>query len=202
MTRCGRNGKDALPTHDQVSSIRYQMSNCRVLAHKDVACFLFVIAGLIFSLSFLGMASNEYVRVIKGNVNIRTEPSTRSLTVGSAKEGDTFELVGEEGKWYEIDLFSGGRRFLHKSLARPVSYRPEVPEDVAIRRQVFREWNEAGKRAKSDADRKYPPGKALDRNLAYEQLLRDRYRLELLQESGIQPPAFRRILIEGYQKGW
>jgi hypothetical protein len=87
-------------------------------------------------------------------------------------------------------------------LAEPVSYRPEVPEDVEVRRQLFREWAEAGRKAKSEADRKYPPAKSLERNLSHEQILTDRYRLELLQKFGVQPPAYRRILIEGYQKGW
>ena len=159
-------------------------------------------AGVIFLLSDPLLSVNEYVRVSKGNVNIRAAPSTRSLTVASAKQGDTFELVGEEGKWYEIDLFSGGQRFLHKSLAKPVSYRPEVPEEVEIRRQVFRAWSEAGLRAKTEADQKYPPGKNLERNLSHEQILGDGYRLEVLQKFGVQPPAYRRILIEGYQKGW
>jgi hypothetical protein len=140
--------------------------------------------------------------VVKGKVNIRSAPSTRSVTVGSAKKGDTFKLLGEEGKWYEIELFSGGQRFLYKSLANPVSYRPTVPEDIEVRRQLFREWAEAGKRARTEADRKYPPEKSLERNLTHQQILGDRYKLELLQKLGVQPPAYRRILIEGFQKGW
>jgi len=148
------------------------------------------------------MAYNEYVRVVKGNVNIRSGPSTGEAKVGSAKLGDTFELVGEDGNWYEVELFSGGQRFLYKSLVKVVPYRPEVPEDVEIRRQIFQEWKEIGNRAKAEADRRYPPEKNLEMNLKHEQLLGDRYRLELFQKLGVQPPAYRRILIEGYQKGW
>lgn len=164
--------------------------------------YLGTLAGLVFLSITPVQALNEYVRVVKGNVNIRNSASTQALKVAAAKQGDIFELAGEEGKWYEIELFSGGRRFLHKSLAKPVSYRPEVPEEVDVRRQLFKEWREIGERAKLEADRKYPPGKNLDRNLSHEQNLGDRYRLELLQKLGIQPPAYRRILIEGYQKGW
>lgn len=145
---------------------------------------------------------NEYVRVVKGPVNIRSGPSTQSAIVGSAKQGDIFELVGEEGRWYEIDLFSGGRRFLHKSLAEPISYQPEVPVDVEIRRQIFQEWREAGERAKREAAQRYPPERDLERNLFHQRLLSDRYRLELLRKVQVQPPTYRRILIEGYQKGW
>ena len=196
------NFEDTLPTLEQLSNIRVQMSNCRALSYRDVTRFVCIAAGL--TLLFLDpvLSVNEYVRVIKGNVNIRSAPSTGSMTVGPAKQGDTFELVGEEGKWYEIDLFSGEQRFLHKSLATKVSFRPEVPEDAEIRRRIFREWNEAGNRAKAEADRKYPPERNLEKNLSHEQFLGDRFRLELLQKYGVQPPAYRRILIEGYQKGW
>jgi hypothetical protein len=148
------------------------------------------------------LAYKEYVKVVKASVNIRSEPSTRSVKVVSAKEGDIFELVGEEGKWYEIQLFSTGRRYLYKTLAKPVSYSPEVPEDVDIRRQLFQEWAEVGEKARSEAERRYPAEKSLERNLNHEQILGDRYRLELLQRLGVQAPAYRRILIEGYQKGW
>jgi hypothetical protein len=188
-------GKDRLPGPTQLSNIGGYM-------RRETMLHAFVLTGLMLLFLPPVLSYNEYVRVVKGTVNIRSGPSTRAAKVGSAKQGDTFELVGEDGNWYEVELFSGGQRFLYKSLAKVVSYRPEVPEDVEIRRQVFQEWKEIGNRAKAEADRTYPPERNLERNLRHEQLLGDRYRLELLQKLGVQPPAYRRILIEGYRKGW
>ena len=145
---------------------------------------------------------NEYVRVTRQKVNIRSAPTTRSKIVAPARRGNVFEVRSEDDKWYEIQLFSGGRRFIHKSLVEKASYRPEVPDDVELRRQIFRQWKEAGLRAEKEANRKYPREKDLERNLEEIQLLGDRYRLELLHELQVEAPVYRRILIEGYQKGW
>jgi hypothetical protein len=147
-------------------------------------------------------AAERYVEVTKDNVNIRSAASTRSQTLGRANQGDVFHLTGEKGSWYEIELFSGEARFVHKSLARPVSYKPQAPEDPGARQQIFQALINVAERAEKEANDRFPPEKDLKKNLDYILLLNDRYKLELFQQNQIQAPIYRRIMIEGGQKGW
>jgi hypothetical protein len=161
----------------------------------------------IFLLAFLGSVQTlwsvtRYIEIVKGSVNIRAGTTTRSRIVAKARRGDVFELRGEEGRWYEIHLFSTSFRYVHKSLARTTRYAPEVPAEIETRQEFFRGWIEAGNRARQEADRRYPPDRNLERNLEYYQLLNDRYKLDLMHRFKLLPPVYRRIAIEGHQKGW
>jgi putative transposase len=46
------------------------------------------------------------------SVNLRQEPTTKSEKVGKAKDGDTFELVSKDSKWYQIKLADGSIAFV------------------------------------------------------------------------------------------
>jgi hypothetical protein len=155
----------------------------------------------LFGSSDLG-AIPRYLQITKENVNIRAAPTTRSQTVGRANQGDIFELAGERGGWYEILLFSGEFRYVHQSLAQPVSYQPEAPGEEDVRRQIFTDLVLATRRAEEEANQTFPPNEDFRRNLEHERLLNDRYKLELMHRHQIQPPVCRRIVIEGDQKGW
>lgn len=159
---------------------------------------------VLVALGFLGnlLAAERYVEVIKDNVNIRSAASTRSQTLGRANKGAVFHLTGEESGWYQIELFSGEGRFVHQSLARPVSYKPQAPEDPGVRQQLFQALISITERAEKEASDRFPPGKDLKKNLDYILLLNDRYKLELFQQNQIQAPIYRRIMIEGGQRGW
>jgi len=148
------------------------------------------------------LAANRYVQVTKDDVNIRTEATTSSQIVGKAAKGDVFELKGETTRWFEIHMFSGDSRYIFKSLAAVVRFKPEAPEDEAVRRTVFREWSEIEGLAQQEADSKYSPGENLGRNISQLRLLEDRYKLELMQRFQLQPPVYRRIVIEGRLQGW
>lgn len=148
------------------------------------------------------LAAERYVEVTKDNVNIRSAATTRSQTLGRANKGAVFHLTGENSPWYQIELFSGEARFVHKSLAKPVSYKPQAPEDPGVRQQIFQALNSVTERAEKEANDRFPPGKDLKKNLDYILLLNDRYKLELFQQNQLQAPIYRRIMIEGGQKGW
>lgn len=163
---------------------------------------MFVSIFLLSAILRLDAGRNEYIQVTTDNVNIRTAATTSSEIVGKAQKGDIFEVEGQQGSWYRIHLFSGESRWIHSSLARATWFEPSVPEDVSVRQEVYAGWVSASARAREEADAKYPPGEDLARNLRLNQLLNDRYKLELMQKFGVQPPVYRRIVLEGNQNGW
>ena len=46
------------------------------------------------------------------SVNIREKPTTDSEKIGQAKNGETFEFVSEDSKWYEVKLADGLTGFI------------------------------------------------------------------------------------------
>ena len=50
-------------------------------------------------------------------VNIRQEPTTKSDKVGEAKDGDTFELVSKDLRWYQIKLDDESIAFVSEKYA-------------------------------------------------------------------------------------
>ena len=155
-------------------------------------------------LSSIQMANGatRYVQITSRVANIRSAPTTRARLVAKAKRDDVFQLEKEEGKWYEIHLFSGGNRYIYKRLAKPIPYVPEIPGLLSTRREIFKAWKEAEERARKEAARRYPPETKPRRNLQREQLLNDRYKLKVMHYFEVQPALFRRIVLEGNQKGW
>ncbi len=161
------------------------------------ALFLIVIA----SIQIVDGAT-RYVQVTSRVANIRSAPSTRARVVAKARRDDVFQLEGGKGKWYAIHLFSGGSRYLYKSIADPIPYTPEIPEQLSTRREIFKAWQEAQERARREAAQRYPPESNPSRNLQRDQLLNDRYKLKVMHDFEVQPAIHRRIVLEGFQKGW
>jgi hypothetical protein len=146
--------------------------------------------------------ANRYVEITRSVVNIRSAPTTGSTLVVKANRGNIFFLQGEEDGWFRIRLFSGRSRFVHKNLAKIASYKPEVPADINLRRNIYEEWFRIEEKVEREADRRYSPNDNLEKNLEYKQLLEDRYKLELMQRFKVQAPVYRRIILEGNQKRW
>ena len=48
-----------------------------------------------------------------GRVNIRSKPSTKGDILGTAVNGDTFEVKGKTGHWYKI-VYNGGTAYIHQ----------------------------------------------------------------------------------------
>ena len=157
---------------------------------------------LILALSGSAFSANQYVEITANRANIRSSATTSASLVVTAHRGDVFELLGESQNWYQIRLFSGELRHIHMSLAKEIIYRPVVPEDASLRRQIFEALHEAEERVIQEADQRYPPDTRLDRNLQYQTQLRDKYQLEVMHRLNSQPPIYRRIFIEGLNNGW
>ncbi|MEE8348902.1 MAG: SH3 domain-containing protein [Acidobacteriota bacterium] len=155
---------------------------------------------LVFSANLF--SANKYIEVVAYRANVRVAATTSATLVVTSHRGDIFELLGENPNWYQIQLFSGEIRHLHKSLAKEVLYKPEVPEDTALRSQIFQALNEAEARVIKEADQRYPPNSRLPMNLQYQTQLRDKYKLEVMHQLNSQAPIFRRIFLEGLKNDW
>ena len=159
-------------------------------------------AALMITMSVTVYSADQYVQVTGDNVNIRFSPSTSSQIIASARKGDIFELEGEEQGWYEISMFSGEYRYIHKSLAKELSYEPIMPGSVSVRQQMYRAfWDLEGK-AMAEADRRYPPTLDVMKNIEYSRILEDKYKLEIVHQFNTQAPIYTKIAVEGIENNW
>lgn len=168
------------------------------------------LALLLLVLCSLPVAAGEYVKITGGEVNIRTAPSITAVVVAVAEEGDIFEVRGKMLEWFEIALFSGEKRYVSRSLATPADYTPILPPLTAECQRVFRALKSAERRASAQAGLKYPimnrygrpiPGNVA-RKIGHEKLLNDRYKLQVMQESGLQPPVYGVLMDEAVAENW
>lgn len=159
-------------------------------------------------LAAVGMAGQlvclgkNYVEITRNRVNIRSSPTTSASVIVRAELGDIFEMDEEQEGWYKIHLFSGDWRYLHNSVAKEVRYVSETPQDSSLRREFFHAWQKVNKKIQQEADDRHSPQDDLQRNIEFSRRLEDRYKLELIHKFKFQPPVYRRIAIEGFQKGW
>lgn len=167
----------------------------------------FFLAVLIHSPIF---AQAKYAKITANRVNIRAGPSTSSLIVAKARKGDVFELHGKERRWYKIRMFSLNWRYVHRSLAKATAYVVSMPNQVSVRRDIFRALVRAEGRAEVEADRRYPLedryGRPISgnmkKNIDHMWLLNDRYKLKVMHRFRVQPPIHGIIISEGIKKSW
>ena len=150
----------------------------------------------------LVVLGKNYVEITRNRVNIRSRPTTSASVIVRAELGDIFEMDEEQEGWYKIHLFSGDWRYLHASVAKEVRYVSETPEDSSLRRKFFQAWQEIKIKIQQEADNRHSPQDDLQQNIEFSRRLEDRYKLELIHKFNFQPPVYRRIAIEGFQKGW
>lgn len=148
------------------------------------------------------LSAAHYVEIRTRIANIRNAPRRGAGIVAKAARHDVFQLEDEKGNWYAIHLFSAATRYVHKSVARPVSFVAELPSDSSVRRDIFKAWKDAEQRARDEADRRRPPDRNLKRNLRLRNLLNDRYKLKVFRDFRLPPAVHRRIVLEGNRRGW
>jgi hypothetical protein len=144
----------------------------------------------------------HYVEIRTRIANVRNAPRRGAGIVAKANRNDVFQLEDEKGNWYAIHLFSGATRYVHKSVARPVAFTPDLPQDSSVRRDIFKAWMQAHQKANDEADRTRPPDRNLKRNLSLKNLLNDRYKLKVFHDFRLPPAVYRRIILEGNRRGW
>lgn len=151
----------------------------------------------------LTATNRDYIEITNEVANIRTASTTNSQIVGQGRKGDIFRLEEETGNWYRIQLFSGDSRYIYSTLARIIGRRtPPAPDSLEVRRNFFYAWLDVRSRAAEEAAQRFAPGSNLQRYYQLYNLLLDRYLLEASHEWGVQPAAYRRIIIEGNHSSW
>jgi hypothetical protein len=161
-----------------------------------------ILSALIVTMSVTAYSADQYVQVTGDNVNIRFSPSTSSQIITVARKGDIFKLEGDEQDWYEISMFSGEYRYIHKSLGQELFYEPIMPGSVSLRQQMYRAfWDLEGK-AMAEADRRHPPTLDVMKNIQYSRILEDKYKLEVVHQFNTQAPIYIQIAVEGAENNW
>lgn len=173
------------------------------MLNRSVICFSII---LILCTTHLipAFPENMYIQVIGKRVNIRFENNLNSMIIAKARKGDIYKLKSEKENWYEITIFSGESRYIHKSLGKIISYIPAFPESESTRRAIFQELGEAKDRAIKEAKEKFPADiyDNIYKNISYAHSLEDRYKLEIFHRYKVQPPIYWQLISEAEKKGW
>ena len=165
---------------------------------KEIKLFAFLMV-LAFSQSMLCQAQ-DFIQITQNGVNIRFSPSTSSTVITQGKEGNIFELQGEKGSWYQINMFSGEYRYVYKSLCKRIEYTIQLPESESFRKKVFMAVLAAEDRAFTQSISKYPND--FNKQIDYQRILEDKYKLSAMNSYNAQPPIYTKLIVEGAKKGW
>ena len=150
-----------------------------------------MIKHLIFLLLISGsLLSQDYIQIIKPDINIRMRPTTASPIVGTAFEGEQYILNGEKGKWYSVLLPSGETRWIYKRLAEKTNIKDSLPNFVNIL-NVQEELKIVSEKAHEDSNEEVI--KDLNK-IEINNILFDRYSLIVLQTHNISPIFYQEII--------
>jgi hypothetical protein len=151
----------------------------------------------------------EFVMMRGDRINIRTGPGMDRAVVAQALKGDMFEMVGETGDWYEIVLFTGDHRYVHKFWAVEVGdpdsllgINMGLPESAGVRRSLFLDIYFAETRAQSKADEVIPPSADRERNRHFRRMLEDEAILTVMDIYEAQPILYWDLMEEAVAKDW
>jgi len=151
----------------------------------------------------------ECVMMRGDRINIRTGPGMDRAIVAQAAKGDMFEMVGETDDWYEIMLFTGDRRYVHKFWALEVGDPDSLPEinmglppSAGTRRSLFLDIYFAEGRAQDQADEILPPSADRERNRHFRRMLEDQAILTVMDIYEVQPVLYWDLMEEAITKDW
>ena len=146
-----------------------------------------ILLTFIFSFSLL---ANEYIEIIRTDINIRMNPTTSSPIVGHAFLAEVYLKNGENSQWYSVVLPSGETRWIYKKLAKEVDFSPSEMKDLDIK-----SIQEEIKMASYDASQDSNEEKIANLNkIELNNLLLDRYILLVLQRHSIHPAQYQSIV--------
>ncbi len=172
------------------------------------------IAAVFIAIGILHLSSTqafcgEYVVTLSRNINIRTGPGTDWVVIGRASKGDIFEVAGETGNWWIIEMFSGDHRYISKSWAAKLTQAQIVPghamkldPEEERRRALCRDINSARARARGEAEEVISGSLDAERNANLERILEDRFILEVFDIYSVQPALYSQLMDEAADKDW
>jgi hypothetical protein len=152
---------------------------------------------------------SEYVMMRGDRINIRTGPGMDRAVVARAAKGDMFKMVGETDDWYEIVLFTGDHRYVHKFWALEVGdpdslmgINMDLPRSAGTRRSLFLDIYFAEARARGQADEIIPPSADRERNRHFRRMLEDEAILTVMDIYEVQPLLYWGLMEEAISKDW
>lgn len=152
-----------------------------------------------------------YIVMTDEQGDIHVAPDHASPIVAHAYLGDVFNVSDLQNQWYEIQLLSLAHWYIHRSHARKRrTYKLTLPASVDVRHTIFNAIVEVEVRAHQEAAHApllvtTPVGNGSgseDVAPMDDDLLEDRYLLEVLHAFGIHLPEVDEIAAEGFARGW
>ena len=144
---------------------------------------------LISLLSF----SQKYVQIEEEVVNIRLKPTTSSSIVGQAVLGQVFLRTDAMNNWIEIELPSGERRWVYRSLVSLVTDYGAILEDVDIVSLQEALMNSKERSKKDSKDSVTKKNESMNQK-ELELFLLDKYTLSVFRTYGVSPIHFSDIM--------
>lgn len=169
---------------------------------KPLIIFLLLILSLIFIFSC--STSAKFVRVTSELADIQILPDKTSIIIGEAFKNDIFEFIGEDNEWIKINIFSGEYRYIHQSFVQVLEYGISAPFSDDLCPLLMQRLVDAEDKSLAEANDKYPitNGENVEKNIKYERILLDRYKLKIFHEFDLQPIIYKIAVtrcIEGSQ---
>lgn len=169
---------------------------------KSLIIFLLLILSLIFIFSC--STSAKFVRVTSELADIQILPDKTSIIIGEAFKNDIFEFIGEDNEWIKINIFSGEYRYIHQSFVQVLEYGISAPFSDDLCPLLMQGLVDAEDKSLAEANDKYPitNGENVEKNIEYERILLDRYKLKIFHEFDLQPIIYQIAVtrcIEGSQ---
>ena len=142
-----------------------------------------------FIFSFF-LTAQEYIEIIRTDINIRMNPTTSSPIVAHAFLGEVYIKNGENSQWYSVILPSGETRWIYKKLAKEVDFSTVEREESDVQ-TIQGDIKIASDEASKDANVEI----IADLNkIEINNILFDRYVLLVLQRHSINPAQYQSII--------
>ena len=144
------------------------------------------------------LCAQKHIALNTFDVNIRTGPGTDFYVVCSADKGEIFELVGENGDWLEIKMFSEDKRFVHRDMVYFLKefvpgHNMNLPEKQKIREiQKAAQWAKAV--SSQEADEIIPKVINEERYNNFRNICFDKNMYNLFEIHGLQTAMFVQII--------
>lgn len=161
---------------------------------------------LVFIITFQFGNAQDYVVTRTKHVNIRTGPTTKSFVVGKSMKGDIYELIGEEGEWFVIKLFSENPRYINKcctaKLEGQVANRLVLPESGEKCESIYTSIQALKFRARREATELIPPTVDEELNMNMQHILEDMHILNLFEIYSLNPAVYPILIEKAVQNNW
>jgi len=168
---------------------------------RSLFSFIFVVSVLLSTSLF---ATEYYIVLHHSGVNIRTGPDFSRVIIGEASKSELYHYRGEEGDFYEIQMFTDEPRYISKSftskLAEPQlvsGHRMHLPESEAVIGDMYERITKAKERARRESEEIIPSALDAEKNKAYQTILEDRYILQVFRNREVQPALYHELMEHG-----